>query len=88
MKKRILLDKIHRLLTPESPHKLKIYIDGTPDLKWILTSKKTPQEINEQIRATTVPLRLYKEFPYPEDLVVVAASEAGAETLIEVFLKQ
>lgn len=87
MAKRLLLDKIHRLLTPEKPHTLKIYIDGTPDLKWILTSKKTPREINEQIRATTVPMRLYKELPHTSDLTVVAASEAGAETLIEIFLK-
>lgn len=82
MTKRLLLHKIDRLLTPEEPHTLKIFISGAPDLKWILTSKLTPEEINRRIKELTVPDRLYKEVPHEIDLTVTAVDEATAEAFL------
>jgi hypothetical protein len=65
---------------------LRVFISGSPDLKWILASNLTAGEINERIKAETHPPRLYKELPVRSDgLTVIVASEEAAEQIIEIL---
>jgi len=65
---------------------LRVFISGSPDLKWILTSKLTVEQINERIKAETKPPRLYKELPVRSDgLTVIVTSEEAAEQIIEIL---
>lgn len=86
MSKKDLRTRINSLISSDGPNMLRVFIDGTPDLKWILTSTLTTEQINEQIKTETQPPRLYKELPVRSDgLTVIVASEEAAEQIIEIL---
>lgn len=69
---------------------LRVYINQTPDLGWILTSDLTAEEINEKIRAETRPPVLYKEVPcsgLDHDQEIIVTSNKIADELIVLFFK-
>jgi len=86
MSKKDLRTRINSLISSDGPNMLRVFIDGTPDLKWILTSTLTTEQINERIKTETQPPRLYKELPVRSDgLTVIVASEEAAEQIIEIL---
>jgi hypothetical protein len=87
MRKQLLRNKINELLSTDTTHTLKVFIDNT-DLKWVLTSTLSPEEIGKRIKSETKEPRLYREVPIRgSDLTVTVTSERAADSIIEILGK-
>ncbi|MDX9930929.1 MAG: hypothetical protein RBS37_13875 [Bacteroidales bacterium] len=82
MRKQLLRNKINELLSTGTPHTLNVFIDDS-DLKWVLTSTLSPDEISKKIKSDFKEPRLYREVPIKgNDLTVTVTSEQAAEEII------